>query len=183
MASPYIPSLCRFSRRCISRPRRFPPHLVPRETLHIPLTFPINMLRTWGCEDFPVRLLISSGKSESGRMLGKASLCAVVMFCLLWTEDVDGGSSFLSPADMQKNAGKKIPKKLHYNNNGRREAGDSGEDVTDDHAEDQEEIGVMIPLDINMKMTREQIWRQKGAIENLLLGLFTFGSPEGPQEE
>ncbi|XP_069592322.1 protein SEC13 homolog isoform X2 [Ranitomeya imitator] len=116
-------------------------------------------------------------------MLGKASLCAVVLFCLLWTEDVEGGSSFLSPADMQKNAGKKIPKKLQYNNMGRREAGDSVGDVTDELSEVQEEIGVTIPLGVNMMVTQEQIWRQKAAIENLLLGLLALGSPEDPQEE
>ncbi|XP_073431051.1 appetite-regulating hormone [Dendrobates tinctorius] len=114
-------------------------------------------------------------------MLGKASLCTVVLFCLLWTEDVESGSSFLSPADMQKNAGKKIPKKLQYNNMGRREAGDSEGDFTDERSEDQEEIGVTIPLDVDVKVTREQIWRQKAAIENLLLGMFALGSPEGTE--
>ncbi|KAM4048308.1 ghrelin-like [Anomaloglossus baeobatrachus] len=115
-------------------------------------------------------------------MLGKASLCAVVLFCLVWTEDVEGGSSFLSPADIQKSAGKKIPKKLQYNNLGRREAGDFVGDVIEEPSEDQEEIEVMIPLDINMKVTREQIQRQKAAIENLLLGLFTLSSPKDTQE-
>ncbi|KAM4022075.1 ghrelin-like isoform 1-T2 [Anomaloglossus baeobatrachus] len=115
-------------------------------------------------------------------MLGKAALCAVVLFYLLWTEDVEGGSSFLSPADMQKNAGKKIPKKLQYNNMGRREAVDSGGEVTDERYQDHKEIGVTIPLDVNMKGTREQIWRQKEAMENLLLGLITLGSPEDTQE-
>ncbi|XP_075688546.1 appetite-regulating hormone [Rhinoderma darwinii] len=116
-------------------------------------------------------------------MLGKVVLCGVVLFCLLWTEEVEAGSSFLSPADMHKNAGKKIPKKLPYKMS-RRDAGDSWGNLGDERsAGDQEEIGVTIPLDINLKMTRERFWKQKVAIENLLLGLFSLHSAQDTQED
>ncbi|KAM3915719.1 appetite-regulating hormone [Leptodactylus fuscus] len=116
-------------------------------------------------------------------MLGRVVLCGVVLFCLLWTEDAAAGSSFLSPAEIQKNAGKKVPKKVPYNNLNRREVGESWGDLVDGDLEEQEEIGVTIPLDINLKMTQEQFHRQKVAIENLLLGLFSLGSaPDLPEE-
>ncbi|XP_056384311.1 ghrelin-like isoform X2 [Hyla sarda] len=124
----------------------------------------------------------SCGKSELEMMLAKVAVCGIVLFCLLWTEDVEAGSSFLSPSDMQKNAGKKLPKKLPYTMS-RREAVDSWGNPVDEHSEDQEEIGVTIPLDINLKLTQEQFKRQKAAIENLLLGLFSLGSAQGTQEE
>ncbi|XP_040264397.1 ghrelin-like [Bufo bufo] len=116
-------------------------------------------------------------------MLGRVALFGLVLCCLLWTEDVEGGSSFLSPADMHKHAGKKIPKKLPYNNMNRREAGDAWGDLVDERSEDPEEIGVTIPLDLNLKLTQDQFQRQKATIENLLLGLFSLGSAPDVEEE
>ncbi|XP_066450785.1 appetite-regulating hormone isoform X2 [Eleutherodactylus coqui] len=121
-------------------------------------------------------------------MLSKVVLCGVVLFCLLWTEEVEAGTSFLSPADMQKAAmrghaaeqGKKMPRDLPYDNPGRRAAGDTWENFVDDGSE---EIGVTIPLDINLQMTRQQFQTHRAAIENLLLGLFSVGSATDIQEE
>ncbi|KAG8547878.1 hypothetical protein GDO81_027233 [Engystomops pustulosus] len=115
-------------------------------------------------------------------MLGRFALCGVVLFCLLWPEDVDAGSSFLSPADMQKNAGKKIPKKLQYNNLHRRESGSSWEDPGDEGSEDPEEMEVAIPLDINLRLTAKQFQRQRAAIQDLLLGLFS-STPDTAEEQ
>ncbi|XP_068088170.1 ghrelin-like [Hyperolius riggenbachi] len=49
-----------------------------------------------------VHLVLQSRRLEM--RLGNVALFGAVLFCLLWTEEVQAGSSFLSPADMQKNA-------------------------------------------------------------------------------
>ncbi|XP_075039825.1 appetite-regulating hormone isoform X1 [Mixophyes fleayi] len=111
---------------------------------------------------------------------GKVAVCGVVLFCLLWSEGAEAGSSFLSPADMQKNAGKKPSKKLLYNNMNRREVGeDPWESLADELSEDQREIGFKIPLDINLKMTREQFEEQRAAIQDAVIGFLSLGSSQG----
>ncbi|XP_075039826.1 appetite-regulating hormone isoform X2 [Mixophyes fleayi] len=110
---------------------------------------------------------------------GKVAVCGVVLFCLLWSEGAEAGSSFLSPADMQKNAGKKPSKKLLYNNMNRREVGeDPWESLADELSEDQREIGFKIPLDINLKMTREQFEEQRAAIQDAVIGFLSLGSSQ-----
>ncbi|XP_063797627.1 ghrelin-like [Pseudophryne corroboree] len=116
-------------------------------------------------------------------MLGKVAVCGVILFCLLWTEESEAGSSFLSPADMQKNAGKKPPKKLIYNNMNRRGVGeDPWDSLADERPEDQREIGVKIPLDINLIMTQEQFQQQKAAIQDMVFGFLSLASSHDIEE-
>ncbi|XP_068112143.1 appetite-regulating hormone isoform X2 [Hyperolius riggenbachi] len=110
--------------------------------------------------------------------LGNVALFGAVLFCLLWTEEVQAGSSFLSPADMQKNAGKKTQKRLMYKANNRRDL-----DGEEDLSEEQSNVGVTIPMDISVKMTLEQFQKQKAAIQDFLYTLLSPGQSQDTQEE
>ncbi|XP_053326049.1 ghrelin-like [Spea bombifrons] len=113
----------------------------------------------------------------------RVTICGIVLFCLLCTDDAQAGSSFLSPADMQKYSGKRPPKKLVHNNVRRREAEDLWEGPVDQLTEENMEIGFKFPLDINMKMTREQFQQQKAAIQEILFGFLSLSSSQDSQEE
>ncbi|KAM4722335.1 appetite-regulating hormone [Rhinophrynus dorsalis] len=115
-------------------------------------------------------------------MLGRVIVCGIVMLCLLWPEEVTAGSSFLSPADLQKNSGKRPPKKL-TNNVHRRDAGGSWDNSVDQLTDDEREIQVKFPLDINLKMTEEQFEQQKAAVQEILFGFFSLSPSQDIQDE
>ncbi|XP_068112139.1 appetite-regulating hormone isoform X1 [Hyperolius riggenbachi] len=123
-----------------------------------------------------VHLVLQSRRLEM--RLGNVALFGAVLFCLLWTEEVQAGSSFLSPADMQKNAGKKTQKRLMYKANNRRDL-----DGEEDLSEEQSNVGVTIPMDISVKMTLEQFQKQKAAIQDFLYTLLSPGQSQDTQEE
>uniref|UniRef100_A0A8C5WGD7 Uncharacterized protein n=1 Tax=Leptobrachium leishanense TaxID=445787 RepID=A0A8C5WGD7_9ANUR len=113
-------------------------------------------------------------------MLARVMLCGMVLLVSLWIEEAQAGSSFLSPADLQKNLGKRPIKKMLNTNVHRRGAEeDDAEEITFNQLiEDQGEIGIKLPLDINVKMTEEQ----KEAIEEMMFGIQTVGAYQRADE-
>nr|BAM29303.1 ghrelin [Glandirana rugosa] len=108
--------------------------------------------------------------------LGKVAIFGVILSCLLWTEEAYAGLTFLSPADMQKIAGRQPQNKLRQGAMNRREAEDG---VT----EAQEEIGVTIPLDTSMKRTQEEILKQKAAVQDFLYTFLSLGTSQDTEEK
>ncbi|XP_018410739.1 PREDICTED: ghrelin-like [Nanorana parkeri] len=100
----------------------------------------------------------------------------VVLSCLLWAEEAHAGLTFLSPADMQKIAGRQPQSKLRHGNMNRREAEDGP-------GEEQKEIGVTIPLDMSMKLTQEQFQKQKAAVQDFLYTFLSLGSSQDTEEK
>ncbi|CAH2312137.1 appetite-regulating hormone [Pelobates cultripes] len=115
-------------------------------------------------------------------MLARATVYGIVLFCLLWIEETQAGSSFLSPADMQKNSGKRPPKKMVHSNIHRREVGDTWDSPLDQLIENQMEIGFKFPLDINLKMTEEQFQQQKAAIQEILFEVLSLSTSQDTEE-
>ncbi|XP_075431220.1 appetite-regulating hormone [Ascaphus truei] len=114
-------------------------------------------------------------------MFARGAVCGVVLLCLLWTEYTEAGSSFLSPADLQKASQKRPPKKV-TNNPHRREAADPWDSPEDPLAGDQSEIRFKIPLDMNLKMTAEQFRQQTDAIQKILLGFLSLNPSQDLQD-
>ncbi|XP_072276585.1 ghrelin-like [Pyxicephalus adspersus] len=107
--------------------------------------------------------------SDFRMKLGKVAIFGAVLFCLLWTEETQAGLTFLSPVDMQKIAGRQSQNKLRPGGMNRRE-------TEDDLDEEQKGIGVTIPLDMSMKMTQEQLEKQKAAVQDFLYSFLSLRS-------
>ncbi|NP_001267573.1 ghrelin isoform X1 [Xenopus laevis] len=115
-------------------------------------------------------------------MWSRVFICGVVSVCLLWPEAVTAGTSFLSPADMPKSSVKRPPKKLPYNNEHRREALDLWDSPVEAMPDEEKEFRVTFPLDINLKMAEKQFQKQKAALQDILLALFSVTPSQDTQD-
>ncbi|KAM8930825.1 appetite-regulating hormone [Pelodytes ibericus] len=117
-------------------------------------------------------------------MLAPVTICSILLFCLLWTDESQAGASFLSPADLQKNTARRPPKKMGYSNVHRRAATDSWDNVLEQPPEDEREIGITFPLELNLKVTEGQYQRQKAALQEILSAFLSLSSdPAFPPQQ
>ncbi|KAE8612116.1 hypothetical protein XENTR_v10012729 [Xenopus tropicalis] len=114
-------------------------------------------------------------------MWSRVFVCGVVSLCLVWPEAVTAGTSFLSPADLQKSSVKRPPRKLQHNEH-RREALDPWDSPVGEMPDEEKGFRLSLPLEINLKMAEEQFQKQKAALQDILLALFSITPSQDTQD-
>ncbi|XP_029453476.1 appetite-regulating hormone [Rhinatrema bivittatum] len=117
-------------------------------------------------------------------MFPRAMSWAFLLMALLWTEWTEAGSSFLSPADLEKPVSKKPSRKVIPTQQQRREAGglwgNYEQPMEGDNEERDIQFNFPFELDVKIPITHYHEYRQ--SVQNVLEGLFA-GHPQEVHQE
>ncbi|XP_030061253.1 appetite-regulating hormone [Microcaecilia unicolor] len=117
-------------------------------------------------------------------MFPRVTVWSFLLVTLLWTEGTGAGSSFLSPADLQKPESKKPSRKVFPLQQQRRDSGGIlGDDERQMENNEVTELQFNFPLELDVKIPKARYHEYIQTMQQVLEGMFAGYSQERHQEK